>query len=144
MQVILESLIHRPDVDRQRFVLAGIGQAGLVALVAASVVAERITGVVAFDPPTTYLTEMPYAPPMRMGLLAPGIVGVGDVPQLAAMIAPRRLVIAGGVSPRGEKLSDAALREAFAFTAAVYKAHKAGDRLMVAADVKVEDVVKSL
>jgi hypothetical protein len=81
---------------------------------------------------------------MRMGLLAPGIVRVGDVPQLAAMLAPRRLVIAGGVAPDGKKLSDAALKEAFAFTTAAYKANRASDRLTIAADVKVEDVVKSL
>jgi hypothetical protein len=60
------------------------------------------------------------------------------------MLAPRRLVIAGGVSPRGEKLTDAALREAFAFTTAVYKVHKAADRLTIAAEAKIEDLVKSL
>jgi len=33
-------------------------------------------------------------------VLAPGILKVGDIPHLAALIAPRRLVIAGGVSPQ--------------------------------------------
>ena len=141
VQVLLAAL---PDVDRQRVVLVGIGQAGLVAMTAAAHLAERIAGVVAIDPPTTYLTDHPHAGPMRMGLLAPGIVGVGDVPQLAAMIAPRRLVIAGGVAPNGEKVSDAALKGAFAFTTAAYKATRAADRLTIAADLKVEDIVKSL
>jgi pimeloyl-ACP methyl ester carboxylesterase len=144
LQVVVEALMQRQDVDRQRVVLAGIGHAGLVALTGAAFLSERIAGVVAFDPPTTYLTDIPYAPPMRMGLLASGIVGVGDVPQLAAMIAPRRLVIAGGVAPNGEKLNDAVLKEAFAFTTAAYKATRAADRLTIAADVKVEDIVKSL
>jgi dienelactone hydrolase len=144
VQVVLAALLDRTDVDRQRVVLAGIGHAGLLALAAAAFIGERVAGVVAFAPPTTYLTDAPYAPPMRMGLLAPGIVGVGDVPQLAAMIAPRRLLIAGGVSPGGKKLSDAALKEAFAFTTAAYKANRAADRLTITADVNVEDVVKSL
>jgi cephalosporin-C deacetylase-like acetyl esterase len=144
LQVVVEALIQKREVDRQRVVLVGIGQAGFVALAAAAFLGERIAGVVTFDPPSTLQTDAPYAPPMRMGLLAPGIVRVGDVPQLAAMIAPRRLVIAGGVAPDGKKLSDAALKEAFAFTTAAYKANRASDRLTIAADVKVEDVVKSL
>jgi len=105
---------------------------------------DRINGVVLFNPPATYFTDAPYAPPMRMGLLAPGIVGVGDVPQLAAMIAPRRLVIGGGVSPSGKKLSTTALRDAFAFTAAVYQAHKASDRFTIATEMRVGDFLKAL
>jgi dienelactone hydrolase len=144
VQVLLAALARRSDIDRQHIVLAGRDPAALVALATAAVFEDRVTGVILFDTPTTYLTDAPYAPPMRMGLLAPRIVGVGDVPQLAAMIAPRRLVIAGGVAPNGKKLSDAALKEAFAFTTAAYKATKASDRLTIAADVKVEDIVNSL
>jgi dienelactone hydrolase len=144
LQVIVEALIQRQDVDRQRVILTGIGHAGLVALTAAAFLGDRITGVVAFHPPTTFLTDAPYAAPMRMGLLASGIVGVGDVPQLAAMIAPRRLVIAGGVAPSGKRLSDAALKEAFAFTTTAYKANRAADRLTITTDLKIADIIKSL
>jgi dienelactone hydrolase len=144
LQVVLQTLLARPGVDRERVVLAGIGHAGLVAIAAAASLGERIAGVLAFASPTSYLTDGPYAAPMRMGLLAPGIVGVGDVPHLAAMIAPRRLVIAGGVSPTGKRLSDAAIKEAFAFTTAAYKVNRASDRLTIAGDLKVEDLIKSL
>jgi pimeloyl-ACP methyl ester carboxylesterase len=143
VQVVLRALLDRPEVDREHVVLAGIGQAGLVAIAAAASISERVTSVVSIQSPTSYLTDTPYASPMRMGLLAPSIVGVGDVPQLAAMIAPHRLLIAGGVSPSGKKLSDAALKEAFAFTTAAYKANRAGDRLTIAAEVKLDELVKS-
>jgi hypothetical protein len=144
VQVLLEGLWRRDDIDRRKIVLAGIGPAGLVALLAAGLAEGRVAGVAAFDLPATYLTETPYAPPMRMGVLVPGIVGIGDVPHLAALVAPRRLVIAGGITPRGEKLSEETLREAFAFTAAAYKAHKAAERLTVAAEVAAAEVVKML
>jgi hypothetical protein len=69
-----------------------------------------------------------------MGILAPGILKVGDIPHLAGLVAPRRLVIAGGVSPQGKKLTQKELEEAFRFTTAVYKATKASDWLTITAE----------
>ena len=61
--------------------------------------------------PVTYLTEAAYGATTRMGTLAPGIVSqVGDVPQLAAMAAPRRLAVIDGVTPQGTKLTEGRLR----------------------------------
>jgi len=48
-------------------------------------------------------------------VFVPGILGrVGDVSDLAALAAPRRVVIAGGVSGQGEPLASDALRSAYA------------------------------
>jgi hypothetical protein len=68
-----------------------------------------------------------------MGILAPGILKAGDIPHLAALVAPRRLVIGGGVSPQGKKLTQDELDAAFRFTAGVYKTAKAADKLTVTA-----------
>jgi hypothetical protein len=66
-----------------------------------------------------------------MGLLANGILGVGDIPHLAALTAPRRLLLAGSVSPQGKKLGEKEVGEAFGFTSEVYRILKAVDALSV-------------
>jgi hypothetical protein len=69
-----------------------------------------------------------------MGVLAPGVLSLGDVPHLAALIAPRRLAVAGGVSPQGKKVKADALQEAFAFTSGIYKLVKSADKFSVSED----------
>ena len=63
-----------------------------------------------------------------MGLIAPNLLETADVDQLAALAAPNRLVIAGGVNATGKP---ARMDEAFAFTRSVYKTLKATPRLTV-------------
>ena len=79
-----------------------------------------------------------------MGLLAPGILKVGDIPQLAALIAPRRLVIADGVTSQARKLSEKYLRDAFSFTVDRFKLYKAETRLTLSEGLRVEDIVATL
>jgi hypothetical protein len=88
------------------------------------------------DPMVSFVTDGPYASGTPMGVLAPGILNVGDIPHLAGLIAPRRLVIAGGVSPQGRKLNQKELDEAFRFTAGVFKAVKASEKLTITSDPK--------
>jgi hypothetical protein len=53
--------------------------------------------------------------------MAPAIVrDVGDVAQIASLIAPRPVIIAGGVTGAGKPVGMAALREEFKFTTQVY------------------------
>jgi dienelactone hydrolase len=144
VQVLLDWLALQPSLDRRRTFLAGVGAAGLVALAGGGLWDDRVAGVVALETPASYLTDAPNKPPMRMGVLLPGVVGVGDVPQLAGLLAPRRLVLADGVSPQGARLNERALRDAYAFTAAVYKAHQTAERLNVAIDLRPADVVAGL
>jgi hypothetical protein len=46
---------------------------------------------------------------------------MGDVGHLAALVAPRRLVIASGVEPEGDVATGDRLTEAFAFTRSIYR-----------------------
>jgi dienelactone hydrolase len=97
--------------------LIGQGPAGLVALCAAAVDREqRVAQVAAVGTLASYISDVPYEG-QRVGVLAPGIVrDVGDVPQLAALALPRRVVIAGGVSGGGEVLGEEELSRAYEIT----------------------------
>src|SRR5262249_32953528 len=127
-----------------RLAVVGLGQAGVVALCAAGLFDDRVAGAAAVDAPATLVTELPYAPGTRMGLLAPGFLRAGDVPQVAALCAPRRLVIAGGANAQDRRLTADQLRTAYAFTSGVYRLQGAGSRLSIAADYRPEDLADHL
>ena len=114
--------------------LIGIGQGALIATFAALSVFDNIRSLVLIEPLATLVTNAPYAGGTQMGILVPGLLRIGDVPHLAALMAPRRLIIAGGVSPQGMKLSQEELETAFAFTSGVYKTLKAADKLTIVAE----------
>jgi pimeloyl-ACP methyl ester carboxylesterase len=144
VQCLLDWLAMQPTLDPGRLAVVGLGPAGVVALCAAGLLDDRVAAAAAVDGPASLVTEQAYPAGTRLGLLAPGLFKVGDVPQLAAMVAPRRLVIAGGVSGQGQALAEAALREAYGFTARIYRVHGAAAKLTVAAAVKPEDIAARL
>jgi dienelactone hydrolase/pimeloyl-ACP methyl ester carboxylesterase len=115
-------------------VVVGLGHAGLIAALAASLSRNRLQTLVLADATGSLVTDSPYASGTPMGILVPAILKVGDIPHLAALIAPRRLVIGGGVSPQGKKLSQKELGDAFRFTTGVYKAMKAPEKLTIVAE----------
>src|SRR5262249_42937070 len=90
----IEWLSQQPGINKQRLAVVGLGQAGIVALTAAALFPDRVTAVATINLPVTLLTTKAYPDGTRMGLLAPGLFKVGDVPHLAAMSAPRRLIVA--------------------------------------------------
>ncbi|MCC6418398.1 MAG: acetylxylan esterase [Gemmataceae bacterium] len=144
VQCLLDWLAAQRGLDRRRFAVVGVGQAGIVALCASALLDDRVTAAAALGTPVSYITDREYAPGTRMGLLAPGILRVADVPHLAALSAPRRLVIAEGVSPQGKRLAANALQEAFAFTRSIYRLHRLEKRLTLAETARVEDVAAAL
>jgi hypothetical protein len=79
-----------------------------------------------------------------MGLLAPGILRLGDIPQLAALSAPRRLVITEGRTPQGKLVRLKELQAAYAFTRHIYRLHKNEDRFFLKEEVRMDDVVDAL
>jgi dienelactone hydrolase len=141
---LLDWLALQPGLDRGRFAVAGLGQAGLVALCAAALFQDRVTAAATLAAPVSYVTDEAYPPGTHMGLLAPGLLRVGDVPNLAALVAPRRLIVAGDVSPRGEKHAAAQIQEAFAFTRGIYKLHKEDGKLTLLSDAQAAEVAAGL
>ena len=97
----------------------GVGTAGPVVLAAAAV-DPRITRVATVNSLSSYVSAVPYRG-QRLGLMAPGILrDVGDLPQIAALIAPRPLTIAGGVTGGGVALDESGLKSEYGFTETVY------------------------
>lgn len=118
--VLLDWLAGRPELDKSKVHLVGLEQAALVAICASGSYHDRVGRVALIEPPVTLVTDQPYPSGTRMGLLAPGLLRVGDVPHLAGLTAPRHLLIAGGRNPQGERMSMQQVTSAFAFTHHLY------------------------
>lgn len=142
VQVVVDWLRSQP-INRERLFIAGIGGAGIVAIVSAALLPNEVSGAITSGMPSTYLTDVAYGDVWRMGLLVPNILKVGDIAHLAALIAPRRLVIADGVDPQGNRLRESKLIDAFAFTSSVFKAAKS-NRLTVTMDPNWDEMIARL
>ncbi|HYH63384.1 MAG TPA: hypothetical protein VD866_01665, partial [Urbifossiella sp.] len=111
-------------------VVVGEGSAGLAAL-AAGAADPRITKVAAVGSLASWVADEPYAA-QWLGTFAPGIVrDVGDVAHLAALAAPRRVVIGGGVGPSGAPLTTEQVRAVYERTRSIWVGHGAADALRV-------------
>jgi dienelactone hydrolase len=144
IRYLLDWLSFQPGVDRRHVAVAGLGHAGVVALLAAGLLDDRISAALVIGAPVTLITESAYGPKMRMGLLAPGLLRMGDMPQLAALTAPRRLIIADGLSPQDRSLRGKEIEEAYSFTLRVYRAFKMEKRLSVTEDPRLDALTASL
>jgi dienelactone hydrolase len=139
VRALLDYMGTRPGLDARRLSIVGINQAGVVAAVAGAIFADRLRSVALIDSPTSWVTTAAYPAGTRMGLLAPGILRVGDVQHLAALVAPRKLIVAGGFSSAGKLLDAKSLDAAFTFTRGVYKLLKAEPAFLARADVDVAE-----
>ena len=116
----IDALIETTGSAPAQLAIVGLGPAGMVALCAAATDA-RVTSVASVNTLATFVTDTPYRN-QRLGILAPGIIpAVGDVAHVVALIAPRRVVIAGGVRGDGSPLDTAALKETYALSSAVWR-----------------------
>jgi dienelactone hydrolase len=134
----------QPTFDPRRLALVGFDQAGIVALCAAGQSEDRVTAAAALNTTTSFITETAYPDGWHMGLLAPGLLRAGDVPQWAALVAPRPLLLIDGTTTPGRKLTERYLREAYAFTGHVYGLHGAAPRLTIAEGAPVDELVAKL
>ncbi|MDB5391221.1 MAG: dienelactone hydrolase-like enzyme [Planctomycetaceae bacterium] len=120
--------------------LIGIGPAGIVALGTAQF-ARKIPTVLVVETLASYVSDAPYMN-QWLGLMAPGILrDVGDVSQLAAFVAPRKLIIAGGVSGSSIKLKPEDVETAFAYSRKIYGLLGAESQLKLVAP---EDAARSM
>jgi cephalosporin-C deacetylase-like acetyl esterase len=113
---VLASIESLPD----EVAIVGLGPACISALLA-GIEEENVQRVVLIDPLVSYVTEVPYEG-QRLGSMVPGILrDVGDVQHLAALLAPRRLMISGGVLGSGKELDIPQLEEQFTYTRKIYE-----------------------
>jgi dienelactone hydrolase len=137
---IRATIIYHREWDKSPLVLVGMGPLAIPSIVAAACFPDLIDSLILFDAPVSYLCETPYATGTLMGLLGPGILKVGDIPHLAGLIAPRRLIISGGVAMNGKKLTEKELQDAFAFTTNVYKACDVAQKLTITVETDWEKI----
>src|SRR5262249_40736276 len=144
LRCLIDWLTTQPGLAKERLAIVRLGQAGIIALGAAGLFEDRVTSVAAVNSLSSYVTDQAYATGTFMGLLAPGILKAGDVPHLAALSAPRKLIIAGGVSPQGKKHSEKELKENYAYTAAMYKMLGVDNKLTIKGEMKADELAAAL
>lgn len=112
--------------------LVGIGSAGVVAL-GTALHARKLSSVLLVDSLASYVSDQPYQQ-QWLGIMAPRVLReVGDIPQIAALLAPRKLVIAGAVNGAGTALNADAVTENFDYTSKIYKLLAAEKQLLLVA-----------
>src|SRR5262249_28453863 len=134
----------QPGLDKNRFAIVGLGQAGIIALCAGGLFDDRLSSVAALGMPVTYISDTAYAPGTYMGLLAPGILRFADIPHLAALTATRKLILAEGLTPQGKKMNQKEMDQAFRFTRGMYRLHKEGGKLLVKESLKSKALAEAL
>src|SRR5262249_23062177 len=120
--------------------VVGIGQAGVVALCAAALLEHQVASMATVGSPASYVTNHAYPAGTSMGTLAPGILQVGDVSHLAAVSAPRPVLVRQGLSAQAQLLSANQLQAAFSFTRAIYRLHKAENRFRETATGQAKEI----
>ena len=116
---VLDVLAGRLSKLPSEVMLVGNGTAGPIALCAAAL-DERITHAVTINSLASYVTSEPYRN-QRLGLLVPGILrDVGDISHIAALIAPRRVTLVGGVTGGGQTIHGDDLAKEYRFGREVF------------------------
>jgi len=122
----------------EELVVVGIGQGGLIALLAAAQ-ENTIERVAMVDSLASYVAEVPFQG-QRLGLMAPGIVRqAGDVPHLAALVAPRPLLIAGPIDGAGNAIPDKLWDDHFAYPRKIYQILRGREKLVITAKIEATE-----
>ena len=119
---ILYTVAREPEEiggKRTRIVLVGWRDAALAALLAGALSAN-VAGVVAIEPPASFITSTP-PHNQRMAIFNPDLLKVGDIPQLAALAAPRPVLIANPVRLDGMPVPQTELESVYRFPCALYQ-----------------------
>jgi cephalosporin-C deacetylase-like acetyl esterase len=140
---LLDALAQTDRTSPKDVIVIGEGSAGLVALAAAAL-DERITKIVAVDTLASYISDEPYVG-QRLGVIVPGLLReVGDVAHLAALAAPRQVIIAGGVFGNGKPLTTDQLRETFRAASRVWELLQSDGKFTVLAEADPAAVLSAL
>ena len=126
----LDAIAERDGSLPHDVLAIGRGSSGVVALCAAAL-DERITRVKVIESLSSFATDHAYRG-QRLGLMAPGILrDVGDIADIAALVAPRPVTISGGITGEGKILDRVTLNKAFGSTKRDFELLNVGSLLVV-------------
>ena len=121
----------------------GTGPAGVVALCTAAL-DDRISHTITVDSLASFVSETPYEN-QRLGILPNGILrDIGDISHIAALVAPRKVTIVGGVSGAGQQLDEATLQTTFQQTNHAFELSGTRGQFSVFPQLSDEDIVRRL
>lgn len=104
--------IARELSGRRPVVVVGMGPMGVAALLAGAQ-DDQFAGVAMVDSMTSWISDKPYDK-QRLATIIPHVIPrLGDIPQVAALVGNRHLVIAGGTDCQGRNLAPAEVVQAF-------------------------------
>lgn len=127
----------------KQITVVGIGPAGLAALCSGAI-DSRIDRVVTVGALASFISDAPYEK-HRLGMFPNGILrDVGDIAHIASMVAPRRLMIVGGVDGVGAPLEQPDLERQFKFTSQVYSLETKSDRFDIHPTLNSDDIAQRL
>ena len=102
------------------YILCATGPLSLVALATAAL-DPRVDAVFISGGLVSFVAESDRSwSKVPMGIIAPNILNIADIAQIAGLIAPRKLVIADAATPEGERATPERLRSAFSWTRRIY------------------------
>lgn len=124
-------------------IVIGKGPAGVVALCAAAI-DRRIDHTVTTESLASFISDVPYEN-QRLGIMANGIVrDVGDIAQIAALIAPERLTVCNPVSGSGETPADEEVTRILESTAHVYRLTEARGNFAIFPKLSASEIAQKL
>jgi hypothetical protein len=106
----------------------GEREAGLVALFAAAF-DERVASVRVLSAPVTLVSSNGFDYPPS--LFPPRLLEIADVPEIAAMVAPRPLLFETPLGPRAKPLNKGEVEKLFDFTKKVYRLYGAESNFVI-------------
>lgn len=143
VRATLDALERTDGALPRTLAVIGQGPAGLVATAAAALDA-RITHVAAAGSLGSYVSDVPYEK-QWLGLMVPGIVrDFGDIAHLAALVAPRRLVVAAPTAGNGRTLTANDVARTFDPTRRVYALEQAAAAFTALPDLDANGLVGAL
>jgi hypothetical protein len=142
VQTAVGALAALPGVDPQQLFVIGWREAGLLALLAAGL-DRRIAGAAAIEALATYVTGSRFHG-QRMVVMVPGLLRCADVPQLAALVAPRPALLLNPLRADGSPASREELDPLAAWPRAAFRALGAPRRFHAAAGASEDLVLAAL
>ena len=115
---VIDYLCTRDDVDQRHIIVNALTPMSHVALLAAALDSRIESTGISFIPNTFFVPTLPKT--ISMSFYVPGILKVGDLPQIAALIAPRELAILDGLNSDMRRIPINEMQDSFKFTSSVY------------------------